>query len=149
MLPTAVDNIAVAPFSRRVSPRRIIVLPALRASSSDWLGDLGTASSALAITSRTGHTAEHMGGSGSVSRSSSPKPSLFAKDGVSSMHAAYSIGKSDGVWLGTSVSKRPWANASNMGTRPSEIRYSTALRAIRPVQTSQPQPVTVVLVQSR
>lgn len=78
------------------------------------------------------------------------------------MHAAYSIGKPDGVWLGTSVSKRPWANASNMGTRSSKIRYSTALRAtIRPVQIwgtllwdtllwgtllwdTQPQPVAVL-----
>lgn len=60
-----------------------------------------------------------MGASGRVSRSSSPEPSPLAQDGVSSMHAAYSIGKPDGVWLGTSVSKRPWANARNMGAVPS------------------------------
>lgn len=117
-------QIAVAPFSRRVSPRCITLLPALwacslasLAPSSDWPGD-GLVGPASSISDGDGRST-HMGGSGRVSRSSSPEPSPFAQDGVSAMHAAYSIGKPDGVWLGTSVSKRPWANARNMGAVPS------------------------------
>lgn len=108
-------HIAVAPFSRRVSPRCIILHPALRASSSDLLGD--GLDGFTHIISRT-ETAEHMGGSGSVSRSSSARPSLSAKDGVSSMHAAYSIGKPDGVGLALVFRNAPGLTQAIWGQAP-------------------------------
>lgn len=115
-------HIAVAPFSRRVSPRCIVLLPALRAvlagipSSDLLLGD------GLVGFTRIGHLGRGRRSTWEEVEASPDPPhqkhNRFAQDGVPLMHAAYSIGKPDGVGLALVFRNAPGLTQAIWGQDP-------------------------------
>lgn len=136
-------HIAVAPFSRRVSPPCIILpFACSRRCGHPW----GRPRRLYAHDISDGDGGAHGRNWKRLPILLTKSPAFFARDGVSSMHAAYSIGKPDGAVWALVFRNAPGLTQAIWGQDP--VNSGTVQhceRRVRPVQASQSQPVTVVI----